>query len=97
MKKNLKSKNSSIVMFTICHPEWKGRIDIQSPPHSREFILLWDNKPIGVVRQFIPVGRSQGFGTCRFQAQDMDGAHVGPVSGYSERLTAIEQLIKRVQ
>ena len=63
--------------------------------HSRQFTVMWDDRPIGVARQFIPVGKIIEMGPCRHQAMSMDGKNVGPVNGYSHRITAIEELIKR--
>lgn len=93
----LKPKDRTLRLFIMHHPHWKGRLDLATKFHSRECGILWDNKLIGKVRQFIPVGHIMDLGPCRFQAVDTEGKHVGPVVGYCNQIDAIERLVNEVE
>ncbi len=97
MAPRMSSRQMTVHMFIRHHPQWRGRFDMKTESHSRKFTVMWDGRPIGVVRQFIPVGKLCELGPCRHQAMSMDGKHVGVVEGYSRRITAIEELIKRAE
>lgn len=97
MAPRVSSRQMTVHMFIRHHPKWRGRFDMKTESHSRQFTVMWDGQPIGVVRQFIPVGMINAMGPCRHQAVDMDGKHVGPEVGYRERIYAIEELIWRAE
>ncbi len=97
MASRVSSRQMTVHMFIRHHPQWRGRFDMKTESHSRKFTVMWDGRPIGVVRQFIPVGMLCEMGPCRHQAMDMDGKHVGPKIGYRDRLNAIEELIRRAE
>lgn len=97
MGSRVSSKDKTVRMFIQHYPTWRGRFDMKTESHSRKFTVLWDGNPIGVVRQFIPVGELCEMGPCRHQAMDMDGRHVGPKAGYRERIDAIKELIQKAE
>ncbi len=97
MAPRVSSRQMTVHMFIRHHPRWRGRFDMKTESHSRKFTVMWDDRPIGVVRQFIPVGKLFELGPCRHQAMSMEGKNVGPVNGYSHRITAVEELIRRAE